>query len=46
MGVGKFGERDMREVRKNTFGKEGNPVQISERGLGCLAAFKSELKSR
>ena len=36
----------MRAVRKNTSQGEGNPIQISGRGLGCLAAFSAKLRSR
>ena len=41
-----FGKRDTRAVRKNTSRGEGNPIQISGRGLGYLAAFLIELRPR
>ena len=37
---------ETRAVRKNTSRGEGNPIQISGRGLGYLAAFLIELRSR
>ena len=45
-GMENFGKRDTRAVRKNTSRGEGNPIQISGRGLGYLAAFLIELRPR
>ena len=45
-GLENFGKRDMRAVRKNTSRGEGNPIQISRRGLGYSVALLIELRSR
>ena len=42
----KLGKRDTRVMRNNISRGEGDPIQISESGLGCIVAILVEPISR